>query len=92
MVMTEQQIFDGFAETIAEFIGIPAAEVAGEADLAEDLAIDSLTMIEIVVSTRDKFDVEISDADLAKLKTVQDVVSYVQRVYVQRVRESGVSA
>ena len=87
MVMTEQQIFDGFAETIEEFAGVPANEVTRGADLVEDLDIDSLTMIEIVVSVRDKFSVEIPDVDLRHLGTVQDVVSYVQRT-----QDSGVSA
>jgi acyl carrier protein len=79
-MMTEQEIFDGFAETIEEFVGVPTDEVTGEEDLAEDLGIDSLTMIEVVVSVRDKFGVEIPDADLRLLRTVQDVVSYVQRL------------
>jgi acyl carrier protein len=87
MVMTEQQIFDSFAETIEEFVGVPAKEVTLGADLVEDLDIDSLTMIEIVVATRDKFDVEIPDLDLKNMRTVQDVVSYVQRM-----QDSGVSA
>jgi acyl carrier protein len=80
MPMTEQEIHAAFAETLEEFVGVPADEVTGEADLAEDLDIDSLTMIEIVVEVRDKFGVEVPDVDLRQLRTVQDVVSYVQRM------------
>jgi acyl carrier protein len=80
MAMTEHEIFIGFAATIEMFAGTPAGDVTLESDLAEDLDIDSLTMIEIIVSTQDKFGVEISDKDLKDLRTVQDVVGYVQRV------------
>jgi len=79
-MMTEQEIFDGFAEAIEEFAGVPADEVTREADLLKDLDVDSLTMIEIVVAARDKFDVDIPDVDLRNLRTVQDVIGYVQRV------------
>jgi acyl carrier protein len=80
MAMTEHEIFVGFAATIEEFAETPASDVTLEADLTEDLDIDSLTMVEIIVSAQDKFGVEIPDEDLKDLRTVQDVVGYVQRV------------
>jgi acyl carrier protein len=79
MSMAEQDIFAGFAATVEEFAGRPASDVTLEADLVADLDIDSLTMVEIIVSAQDKFGVEIPDADLKDLRTVQDVVGYVQR-------------
>jgi acyl carrier protein len=79
MAMTEHEIFDGFAATVEEFAEKPASDVTPEADLVEDLDIDSLTMVEIIVSAQDKFGIEIPDADLKDLRTVQDVVDYVQR-------------
>ena len=85
-MMTEHEIFTGFAETLEEFSGIHADEVVPEAHLADDLDIDSLSLIEIVVSVQDKFGIEIPDNDLKYLKTVSDVVGYVQRA-----QRSGVS-
>jgi acyl carrier protein len=87
MVMTGREIFVGFAEIVEEFTEVPASNVTLRADLADDLGIDSLSMVEIIVSAQDKFSVEVPDADLKLLRTVQDVVSYVQRV-----QRSGVSA
>ncbi len=86
-MMTEHEIFIGFADIVEKRAGVPANEVQPEADLADDLDIDSLVMVEIVVSTQDKFKIEIPDADLRGFRTVQDVVSYVRRV-----QRSGVSA
>jgi acyl carrier protein len=85
--MTEQEILTGFAQTVEEFADVPASKVTLEADLTDDLEIDSLSMVEIVVSAQDKFGVEIPDDQLGRLKTVQDVVRYVQRA-----QRSGVSA
>jgi acyl carrier protein len=87
MVMTEQEILVGLAEIVEEFTGVPASKVTLKSNLSDDLEIDSLSMIEIIVSVQDRFGVEIPDTDLKGLKMVQDVVSYVQRV--QRL---GVSA
>jgi acyl carrier protein len=85
--MTKQDIFESFAATIEDFAGVPADDVTLTADLVEDLGIDSLTMVEIIVSAQEKFSIEIPDADLMYLKTVQDIVSYVDRV-----QRAGVSA
>jgi acyl carrier protein len=85
--MTEQEIFVRFADLVERSSEIPASEVTREADLADDLGIDSLSMVEIVVSAQGAFNIEIPDEDLRDLKTVQDVVNYVQRV-----QRSSVSA
>jgi acyl carrier protein len=61
--------------------------VTPHTDLADDLNIDSLTLVEIVIAAQDKFSVEIPDDDLKELRSVQDVVSYVRRAQL-----SGVSA
>jgi acyl carrier protein len=77
--MTEQEIRVALAEIIEEFIGVPGSDVIPEANLVDDLGIDSLSLVEIVVAAQDKFGVEIPDSDLKLLKTVHDVTNYVQR-------------
>ncbi len=84
MAMTEQEILAGLGEIIDEIAGVPADEVTPDKSFADDLDIDSLSMVEIAVAAQDKFGVEIPDDELKNLKTVQDVVVFVQR--------SGVSA
>jgi acyl carrier protein len=82
MAMNEDGILAGFAEIIEELLGVPPDKVTLEMSLLDDLEIDSLSMIEIVVSAQDKFGVEIPDDELKGLRTVQDVVSVVQRTAV----------
>jgi acyl carrier protein len=84
MAMTEQEILAGLGEIIDEIAGVPADQVTPDKSFVDDLDIDSLSMVEIAVAAQDKFGVEIPDDELKNLKTVQDVVLFVQR--------SGVSA
>ena len=84
MAMTEQEILAGLGEIIDEIAGVPADQVTPEKSFVDDLDIDSLSMVEIAVAAQDKFGVDIPDDELKNLKTVKDVVLFVQR--------SGVSA
>ena len=82
MEVTSQDILASFASIVEEFIGVPTEEVTPDAHLVKDLDIDSLSMVEIVMSAQDKFGVQIPDEELKNLQTVGDVVSYVQRSLV----------
>lgn len=79
-VATEQQILDGLAEIIDDIVGIDRAEVTPEKNFIDDLDIDSLSMVEIAVAAQDQFGVEIPDDELRNLKTVQDVINFVQKL------------
>jgi acyl carrier protein len=87
VVMTEHEIFVRFADLVEESSGVPASEITNEAALADDLGIDSLSMVEIVFAAQEAFNVKIPDEALKELKTVQDAVNYVQRM-----QRSGASA
>jgi acyl carrier protein len=82
MAMTQQEILAGLSEIIDEIAGVPADEVTPEKTFVDDLDIDSLSMVEIAVAAQDKFGVEIPDDQLKDLKTVQDVIDYVERAEV----------
>ncbi|MFG2003106.1 acyl carrier protein [Spirillospora sp. NPDC048911] len=77
---TEQEILDGLADIIDEIVGIDKAEVTPEKNFIDDLDIDSLSMVEIAVAAQDKFGVEIPDDELRNLKTVKDVINFVQNL------------
>ncbi|GGT67713.1 MULTISPECIES: acyl carrier protein [Actinomadura] len=79
-VATEQEILDGLAEIIDEIVGIDKSEVTPEKNFIDDLDIDSLSMVEIAVAAQDRFGVEIPDDELRNLKTVKDVINFVQNL------------
>ncbi|MDA2804954.1 acyl carrier protein [Nocardiopsis suaedae] len=76
---TEQDILAGLGEIVDEIAGVPAAEVTADKSFVDDLDIDSLSMVEIAVAAQDKFGVEIPDDQLKDLKTVQDVINFIQK-------------
>jgi acyl carrier protein len=80
--MTQQEILAGLSEIVDEIAGVPADEVTPDKTFVDDLDIDSLSMVEIAVAAQDKFGVEIPDDQLKDLKTVQDVINYVERASV----------
>jgi acyl carrier protein len=80
--MSDQNILTAIGEIVQEATGIPAARVVPEASFVDDLDIDSLSMVEIATMAEDKFGVSIPDSDLAKLKTVADVVSFLEKAGV----------
>ena len=80
MARTEAEIITGLAEIVEEVTGIEPSEVTPEKSFVDDLDIDSLSMVEIAVQTEDRYGVEIPDEDLAKLRTVQDPVDYIQKI------------
>ncbi|HYK31638.1 MAG TPA: acyl carrier protein [Streptosporangiaceae bacterium] len=82
MAMTKEEILAGLSEIIDEIAGVPADEVTPDKTFVDDLDIDSLSMVEIAVAAQDKFGVEIPDDQLKDLKTVQDVIDYVERAGV----------
>lgn len=78
MAMSEQEILSGIAEIVNEVAGIPTDEVQPGKSFVDDLDVDSLSMVEIAVAAQDKFGVEIPDEEMQNLRTVNDVIAYIQ--------------
>ncbi|OJZ74663.1 acyl carrier protein [Mycobacterium paraffinicum] len=80
MAITQEELIAGIAEIIEEVTGIEPAEVTIEKSFVDDLGIDSLSMVEIAVRPRTNAALKIPDEDLASLRTVGDVVTYLQQL------------
>lgn len=64
-------------QIICEQLGVSQEEVALEALFIEDLGADSLDIVELVMALEEEYDTEISDDDVEKIRTVKDVISYI---------------
>lgn len=62
---------------IADKLGKDAASIKLESKLVEDLGADSLDVVELVMAFEDEFGISLPDEDMVKLKTVGDVVKYI---------------
>ena len=69
--------FDKMREIIAETLNCDLEKVTMEASLAEDLGADSLAAVELSMALEEEFNVTIADEDLPKMKTVADLVNYI---------------
>ncbi|MCG8568361.1 MAG: acyl carrier protein [Desulfobacterales bacterium] len=66
-------------KVIAEKIpDVDIDDVVPEASLIEDLGADSLTIVELVMSMEEIFDIEIDDDVAESLVTVQDAIDFIK--------------
>ena len=63
-------------DIIVDQLGVDPEKVKLESKFIEDLGADSLDIVELVMAMEEEFDIEIPDEDAEKLKTVNDVQSY----------------
>jgi acyl carrier protein len=66
-------------KVIAEKIpDIDIDDVVPEASLIDDLGADSLTIVELIMSMEEIFEIEIDDEAAEKLVTVQDAIDFIK--------------
>lgn len=71
-------IFDKIAEILADQLGADAADMSMETNIAKDLGADSLDVVELLMAIDDEFGVEIPDEEIENIKTIGDLVEYIQ--------------
>ena len=71
-------IFDEVRDVVVEQLSMAPDAVKLESKIIEDLGADSLDVVELVMALEEKFEVEIPDSEAEKLKTIQDVVTFVE--------------
>ena len=59
-------------------LGVDAEKVDNNSSFIDDLGADSLDTVELVMAFEEEFDMEISDDDAQKMKTVNDVIDYLK--------------
>ncbi|MBP5395725.1 MAG: acyl carrier protein [Bacteroidales bacterium] len=72
-------IFARVQRVIAGKLGVSEENVTLESDFIKDLGADSLDVAELVMLFENEFSVEIPDSEMEKVKTVGDVVSYLEQ-------------
>ena len=71
-------IIEKIKEILAEQLDADPEEMTMDTKIAEDLEADSLDVVELLMSIEDEFEVEIPDEEIENLKTIGDVVEYIQ--------------
>ena len=71
-------MLDKVREIIVEQLGVEPDQVKPESNFVDDLGADSLDTVELIMAFEEEFDVEIPDEDAQKIKTVKDVIEYIE--------------
>lgn len=71
-------VFDKIKDIIVDQLDVDEDKVTMEASITEDLGADSLDVVDLVMSLEEEFDVEIPDDAVENVKTVGDIVKYVE--------------
>lgn len=70
-------MFETIKKAIADVLGCDEDTITLEASLTDDLGADSLDAVELGMAIETETGVAIADEDLPKMKTVKDLVDYV---------------
>ena len=76
--MSEKEIFQKLKTIVVDQLGVNEENVTMEATFVDDLAADSLDIVELVMNIEEEFDLEIPDNDAEKIVTIGDVVKYIE--------------
>ena len=71
-------MLDKVREIIVEQLGVEPDQVKPESNFVDGLGADSLDTVELIMSFEEEFGVEIPDTEAEKIKTVQDVINYIE--------------
>ncbi len=69
---------DRVKSTIVNQLGVDIKNVKSNSSLIDDLGADSLDIVELVMAMEEEFGLEIPDEDAEKIKTVGDVIKYIE--------------
>ena len=72
-------IFEILKDIIAEQLSVEADEVNMDSNIQDDLGADSLDVVDLITTIEDEFDISIPDEAVEEIKTVGDIVNYIEK-------------
>ena len=77
--MMATDIVEEVMDIVVEQLGVDKDDVTPEKSFIEDLNADSLDLTELIMTFEERFGCEISEEEAEQLKTVGDVIAYVEK-------------
>ncbi len=71
--------FEKVRDIVVEQLGADEDQVQLESTFIDDLGADSLDIVELIMAFEEAFNIEIPDEAAEKIKSVQDVVNYIEQ-------------
>ena len=70
-------------EIIAAQFTMDVASLNPKMDFRDDLNADSIDLVELIMTMEDEFGIQVSDDDIKKLNTIEDIIDYVEELEVE---------
>ena len=77
--MTNEEIFDRISNLIKEQLHNEKIEVTVKTNIQEDLGIESIALMEFIITLEDEFNLNIPDEDVEDIQTMGELVDYLSR-------------
>ena len=71
-------MFETLKNILVEELQLDPDDIKPEAELVNDLGVNSIELADLIMLCEDKFDIEIEDEDIHKFVTINDVVTYLE--------------
>ena len=71
--------FDTVKSMIAKQLKVDESKITRESRLVEDLKADSANVMVMIMDLEDQFSIMVEDDQIMKMKTVGDVVDYIEK-------------
>ena len=75
-----EMIFSKLRDIMVDELGLDEADITPNALLIADLNVNSLEFMNVILAVEEEFDIELDENGLRSLKTVGDVVSYIEEL------------
>ena len=73
-----KMVFEKVKSILIDQLDVEEEKVTPEASITDDLGADSLDIVDLVMSLEEEFDLEIPDDQVENIKTVGDIVKYIE--------------
>ena len=73
-----EMVFEKVKNILIDQLDVEEEKVTPEASITDDLGADSLDIVDLVMSLEEEFDLEIPDDQVENIKTVGDIVKYIE--------------
>ncbi|MBQ8790328.1 MAG: acyl carrier protein [Ruminiclostridium sp.] len=71
-------VFEKVKAIIVDQLDVDENDVTETSNIQDDLGADSLDIVDLVMSFEEEFDIEIPDEEVEKIKTVGDIVKFIE--------------
>ena len=78
MVRRIEMVLEKVKAILSEQVDVEEDTITADTNISEDLEADSLDVVDLLMSIEDEFEIEVPDTEIENLKTVGQLVKYIE--------------